>query len=518
MTTYSVARPWRRVRHSALFEGAGGQLGAGLVVAAIAVGLTLFAHTHKTLDAVGIVLVVAGSVWFAVTRNTTLALGLLMLYLGLLDGYLKLATGSNYVTLFRDVLLYSLAAGVLLRRGATGRPSGFPPLSAWAIALVVIVFVQLANPDNGSVFHSLGGVRQDIEFVPLFFLTYTFVRSKPALRGFVVLLVLIGAINGVVNIIQFRESPGQLAAWGPGYEQKVFGTATQTGRIFTEGGEQFTRPLGLGSDAGDGGLMAAFAIGGIIALVSLPGRRRYLPLGLLAAALAVAGIVTAQGRAVVVCALVVAGAYVLFTTSSRRAFITLLSLGVTAVVGVLAVEAVLGGSSAPAVRSSQLTLGNLLQTTQSSRGSSIARIPRFWVDYPLGAGLGVAGPAAAVLGHGPPQAGMLDSENEFNFATVEDGVPGMIAIVGFTLAVFLLALRRCRDEPDPEVRLLVAATAAPIAGMLVVYIVSAMTPTTPGGPYLWAAGGIVAYWLGTRRAELASEEHSALPDRVAALS
>jgi hypothetical protein len=220
---------------------------------------------------------------------------------------------------------------------------------------------------------------------------------------------------------------------------------------------------------------------------------------------------------VVACAVVVAVAYLLLTTSSRRLFVTILLVGAIAAVGWLAVNAALGGSGAPAVRSTQLTLGNVFQATQKSRGASIARIPQYWVKYPLGAGLGVAGPAAMVVGHGPADARQLDSENEFNFATTELGVPGMIAIVGFTIAVFLLALRRGREEPDPEVRVLVAAVVAPIAGMIVVYSVSAMTPTTPAGPYLWAAGGIASYWLVTRRAELA-EAARADPSYPAAVS
>jgi hypothetical protein len=36
--------------------------------------------------------------------------------------------------------------------------------------------------------------------------------------------------------------------------------------------------------------------------------------------------------------------------------------------------------------------------------------------------------------------------------------------------------------------------------MLALYLVSATTPTTPGGPYLWAVAGVVSYWLVARPA------------------
>jgi hypothetical protein len=31
--------------------------------------------------------------------------------------------------------------------------------------------------------------------------------------------------------------------------------------------------------------------------------------------------------------------------------------------------------------------------------------------------------------------------------------------------------------------------------MLALYFAGPLTATTPGGPYLWAAAGIVSYWL-----------------------
>jgi O-antigen ligase len=114
--------------------------------------------------------------------------------------------------------------------------------------------------------------------------------------------------------------------------------------------------------------------------------------------------------------------------------------------------------------------------------------------YPLGSGLGTGGPAAGQSG-APAATTDVNTETEFSFATLESGIPGMVALVGFTTIVIFLALRRCRYEPDLETRLLLAAIIAPIAGMLVLYWVSPITPTTPSGPYLWAAGGIASYWL-----------------------
>ena len=82
--------------------------------------------------------------------------------------------------------------------------------------------------------HSLAGVREHLEFVPLFFLTFAFVRSVKALRMLVILLAVIAAANGLASLVQFKESPQQFAAWAPGYAQRVLGTGS-----FSGGGRTF---------------------------------------------------------------------------------------------------------------------------------------------------------------------------------------------------------------------------------------------------------------------------------------
>jgi hypothetical protein len=488
------------------------QTAAGLLVAAAAAGLTVFITKRATLDGAAIVLAVAGALWFAITRRVGVALALLMLYLGLLDGYLKLATGSNLVTFLRDALLYAIVIGLLLRATVQHKSLPLPPLSAWVVAFLVLVLVQLANPGDGTLYHSLAGVRQHLEFVPLFFLTFAFVRTTRALRTFAILLALIAVANGVANVVQFTLTPAQFAAWGPGYKDRVLGIgpagAQQSGRgeFFDASGNTHTRPFGLLSDTGGGGLVDALALGAVIGLALLPGKRGYLPLAAIAGTLAVAGIITSQTRSVVVCGFVVVLGYGILRANSRRGMV--IALGIAALVAVSYGVVVSGlGSAAghanPAsttvLRSEGLNAGTLIRETNQSRGKSLSRIPGTLAHHPFGAGLGVAGPATGTAG-APPQAGNLDAENEISFATLETGIPGMLVLVGFPVTLFLIGMRRCREEPDREARVLLAAILAPLAGILSLYVVSAATPTTPSGPYLWAAGGIVAYWLVARPA------------------
>ena len=105
-------------------------------------------------------------------------------------------------------------------------------------------------------------------------------------------------------------------------------------------------------------------------------------------------------------------------------------------------------------------------------------IPHNLVTYPFGAGLGTGGPAISAPGASqvtlahPP-----DIETKFSFLTVETGIAGMIALVGFTLSVLVIGFRRFRLEPDREARALLAALIAPVAGIFVVFFTSAPSPS-----------------------------------------
>jgi hypothetical protein len=499
MSTYAIRRPLRQSPTGRLL----GQVAAGLLVAAVAAGLTRFVNDRWTLRELAVVLVVVVSLWLATTRRTQLALALVMVYLGALDGYLKLATGSSVITFVRDVLLFAIVVGVLVRAQAQRRRLTAPPLTAWVAGFVVLVLVQLLNPQAGTLLHSLAGVRQHLEFVPLFFLTFAFVRTTRALRAFVVLLLVIAAANGVAGWVQFNETPQQLAAWGPGYAERVLGDGRfgLAGRTFfsEQSGQNRTRPFGLGSDAGSGGVVGAYALGGLLALASLFTRLRYLLFAVVMAVGATTAIVTSQGRGVVVGSVVVVLAYCMLTATSRGRVTSLLGVVLAAVVAFFVIHAVVGSAGSSALRYQGLSASKILQTTDQARGKSIARIPHNMAAYPLGAGLATAGPASGAPG-ASTLAGTVDAESEFSFLTLETGIAGTLLLTGFTLTLFVLGLRRCRHEPDREARVLLAAIIAPIAGMLVLFFPSALTATTPGGPYLWAVGGIVAYWLVERPA------------------
>jgi hypothetical protein len=470
----------------------------GVALAGAAVEGTRVLSKYPAPKVIAVAVLVLGSIWFASTRRTSLVLALLMLYLGLLDGYLKLASGSSVVTLIRDALLYSIVIGLMLRGQIEAKRFEMPPLSGWVLAYIAVVLVQIANPHGGTLFHSLAGVRQHLEFVPLFFLGYWFVTDLASLRRFVVLLLVIGAANGVVGFVQFNLSPAHLATWGPGYAKLVNGTGV-SGRVFNDVATGVTRvrPLGLGSDAGDGGLFGVLALGGVLALIALPGSLRYRVGAAILGVGVVIAVITSEGRGVIIAAVATLLAFGIMTATSQRRLANLAGIAVAGLIGYLVVTAIVAGAGGGgAFRYQGLSASKILTTATSTGGrpAELHIVSSEIAAYPLGAGLATAGPASGTPG-GSSLSDKLNAESEFAFLVLETGVPGLIALIGFTLALLGLGLIRCRREPDPHARLLLAALVSPIAGILVDFYAGPATVTVPDAPYLWFVGGVIAYWL-----------------------
>lgn len=457
------------------------------------------AASNGTASTIAVFLLVAGSLWLLCTRRTGLALAFLMLYLGLLDGYLKLSSGSTTVTLLRDALLYAIVVGILARSQVEARRLSLPPLAGWILAYVVFVVVQIPNPDGGTIGHSLAGVRQHLEFIPLFFLGYAIVRDVSSLRRFVLLLLIIGAANGIVGYVQFNLSPTQLASWGPGYARRVTGQGTfsGSGRTFADtAGTERVRPFGLGSEAGGGGVFGVLALGGAFALTSLLVRMRYRIIALVCGVGIVAAIVTSQGRGVIIAAAATVLAYGLMTATSRRRLSNFAGLAVVSLLAYVVVTAISSDAGSGAFRYQGLTASKIFATTAQARQGQFHVITSAITTYPLGRGLATAGPASGASG-GSALTGTGNAESEFSFLVLEAGIPGLVVVVGFTVFLLCLGLLRCRREPDPQARILLAAIVSPIAGLLVDFYAGPDTVTVPGGPFLWFVAGVVAYWFVT---------------------
>lgn len=500
------------IRQRAVSPADSGRLAAsvlgGTACVAATLALTVSGVAGFGMTALGSALFGLVVLWCFTHRRVDQTLALLALYLGLLDGYIKLSTGSGLVTLGRDCLVMAIAGGALLRATISGQRLTMPPLGGLVLAFVAVALVALANPAARDLAGGLAGVRQHLEFVPLFFLGYAFLRAESRIRAILLLIVLCAAIGGVVSFIQSTLTPQELAAWGPGYAQRVLGADGFGGgaRIAIVNGVEAVRPFGLGSDAGAGALIAAIALPSLIALfMAGPNRYRFVVLPL-AAGLAIA-LATSGSRNALVVAFVSLFAFGLVAARSKNALRAVVGLAVGTLLVYGALQH-LSSSNAAATRTKSIVSKQVLSTYQAERGDSLGLVGGYVKDHPLGVGIGRSGPAAGAF-LGSRELSGLNAETEWNFLVLELGVLGLGIYLLINVRLFGWTFRRVRRLESATQRLYLAALAAPLVGLIAQGFAGPTTASVPAAPYFWLVAGILSYWLAGQARQ--GPRHSATP-------
>jgi hypothetical protein len=470
----------------------------------LALALVVAAETPnpKPLSILIIAIATVGVFALVVSTRYAVTVTALGLYLCLLDGPVKLGHPGQFSSALRDVLILAVVLGMLMRLAVRKERVTLPPLAGWVLGFVAIVLAEGLNPNTGGILKSLGGYRQELEWVPFFFFGYALIRDKLRFRQLFLVLGVIALANGVVGTVQSRLSPGRLAAWGPGYKALVAGNAG-TLRTYVSEGVERPRPMALGSDSGFGGAVGAIALPGLLALLASGRLRRRWPVVLCCLG-ALLGIATAASRTSVLTATVALLSFALLSAWSGLrltrplasvAFVVALAIGVGSVLVAVEGAGVLGrlkGLTSP-------------QHTYESGGVGkeqvLAQIP-FTVEHaPFGVGLGTGG---TVGGFGGNQHVRIEGErvkagSAYNIVTKELGLPGLLLWVGFSLTVIVLAMTGLRGTEDVELRGYFAALTAGYIGVTAAGLSSATLATTEGA-FIWFASGVVAYWFGSRGA------------------
>jgi hypothetical protein len=300
-----------------------------------------------------------------------------------------------------------------------------------------------------------------------------------------------------VSAYQVRLSPHQLAAWGPGYSQKVLGANGVSGTTFAAEGSGRVRPLGLGSDIGFGGSMGVIALPCALVLLATARPRRRWIFTLLALA-AVLGVGVSLSRTAVVGCVVTLVSFALLSFSSGRRVTRPLAALTVVLALVIPLASVVASTEGTAIftRYSSIAGSNAASSASGYKSVSLSQIPVAIANDPFGFGLGTAGAASGfggrtsvtLEGHG------FSSETEFNFIMNELGLPGLLLWVSFSVYLGVLAVRRLGQVSDVEVRLSLAALFSVLAGLTIMGFAGAFT-AGPAGAFFWFAAGIVAYWL-----------------------
>jgi hypothetical protein len=424
-------------------------------------------------------------------------------YVFLLDGYVRLSTGNADLTLLRDVVPSVLVLVGLAGLATTPHRIPRPPMVGFVCLFIGLVLVQIANPYAISPEEALAATRQHLEFVPLFFLGFAVMNTVDRLRGVALLIVIAGALNGVVGLAQANLTSEQLANWGPGYARLVTTQTTPAGekrgaRVYvTESGEERLRPPALGGDLGFGGVMGALALPLGLALALGAGRRSDQTLGLVTLPLSLAAVLTSQTRTAVLVAVVAVAAFLTIGAAGRRGGAIVARSVVASACAVLAFSFAFRGSL-DLSRLSSIAPSRLLDTFTGERGGSVALLPDYVWQYPLGAGLGSVGPAAGAR-QASVHAGELSGENLFVFMVVELGVAGLLVVLAMFVAVLRCGVSASRDAPDRKTQLLLSALTAGLGACAVLSLGGAITAAPPTAPFFWLGVGTLARWTHVER-------------------
>jgi hypothetical protein len=487
---------------------------SGLIALVAALGISVYMPNpgiESLVLAAGIVIGVTLVVTLIVSTRYTVTLTLLALYLGLLDGPIKLEASSKFASGFRDILIIAIGLGMLMRLGLRRERVALPPLSGWVLAFVALTVVEALNPGTNGILKVIGGYRQELEFVPLFFFAYLIMRSKQRFRQLFLILGVIALVNGLVGVYQSRISTGALSAWGPGYGEKVSGTGL--GRTYKAQGESHNRPPALGSDSGFGGGVGVLALPGLVAMLAAGRLRRRWPVVLCCLG-ALLGVATAASRTSVIIAVVSLVAFVGLAMIARLR-VSRAVAGLAAIVllagGVGWALVTANGSSIFHRQESLIKLapgvgggGGGEAEEESSGGTGgdaktkhLNEIPKELVGAPLGLGLGVAGSAGGFGGH---EKLTIESEkvsggSAYNLLVVELGAAGLFLWIGFTVNVLVLGIRRLKLVEDRELRMYLVAVLSSYIAFTIQGLAGVTLAVTPAGAYLWFVPGIVAYWF-----------------------
>jgi hypothetical protein len=215
-------------------------------------------------------------------------------------------------------------------------------------------------------------------------------------------------------------------------------------------------------------------------------------------------VATSEARVAVLGSVAAVAAFVLLAVSSRNVTraVVALTVGAALAYGVISTLASSADSGA-FDRYASIAPGRAVDTAYDYRKDTLARVPQYALEIPLGAGLGSSGPGASATG-GTTAGASLDAESEPTYLVIETGVLGLVVMLGLTLQLLALSLRGIRRLPDGELRLLLAGVAAPLFALVAAGAAGITTAASPTSPYFWFAAGIVAWWLhpdGRRRLE-----------------
>lgn len=424
--------------------------------------------------------------WFLTTERISLALLLLIAYLGICEGYFKLmSSGTLFFVAYavRNILVAALILNLLIKAynrklDEIGYGFTWPPFSLIIGFYFLWCIISIFHPEGINLVNSIAGVRPHIEFVPLYFIGFLVCKKEP--QWFVqllIVLVIIGVLNSVAAIHQYRIGPEALPqVWGAGYEKLVAGINNNefqmqtmrdelmlTSRIYYDSEYNLRlRPPGLGSDHTFPAMVAQISIfATLVLLFYYLKTRNYWLFGFLAVAdlLLFMGIVVSASRSYLLLTITgLAVGLLLYTrevlSGQKLKIIVLLIIAATILAGNYVVRSYLSESVYDRFHNIS-TPEKLFTSLESEKFANLKHTQRYLLEHPLGRGLGKVGPGAAFFATPIDDVtGLGNGETEVNVFLSELGIVGLFLFNIILIGTFLKSSVIIRNSsPDSYQRL-----------------------------------------------------------------
>ena len=361
---------------------------------------------------------------------------------------------------------------------------------SWVAAVMVLLGLMLFHPLTPSLG---GGIAQLAVYfavmAPLFWAP-VFVRTPEHLARILWILLICSGCNAIVGVLQVYD-PRFLPAE---FSRVISGNEVAMGSVTFIGanGERLMRPPGLFDTPGAvaGPAMSAALLGLIFAVSGIAAWKR-----LLAFAFAIAGLAAiylSQVRISLVMTLMMMGIYT-FTTFRQGRPARASQFGILAgaiVAGGFVIALALGG---PVILARVMTLvgADPIAVYQGARGAQLSiTFNEMLFDYPLGAGVGRWGMAAAYFGNFTQLSTALWAEIQFTGWMMDGGVLMIVLYCGALIVTALTEWRVAMMKSYP--RLTTCAAAVLSANLGTAVLIFSFTPfvTQIGIQYWFLAGAL----------------------------
>ncbi|MBV8087527.1 MAG: hypothetical protein JO247_22180, partial [Chloroflexi bacterium] len=339
-------------------------------------------------------------------------------------------------------------------------------------------------------------LRQHLAAVPLFFMAYHIFRTRGQMQRALAVIALISLALALIALMQYARGPAWTAVVFPGAD------SVDQSTFFVAGQDVWRPPSTTGGGGGAATWMqvafpAALAVcwPGMARLKSLvfwiPGLIAMVVTLLLSSVRAMAGASLAEVALLIVLWQSTSGG--LSARVKRLQFV-----GLAAIISVVALAGWRLGFSASSGIVAQRFAGlqNPVAFYATQRGHNVLGILDTVSNFPLGAGLGRTGGAAATFHAWQYTLAGLDTgtpngETYFSAMIAETGIPGMLVIMVITGVFVVQGVGTVRRLQDPRLRLIAITLVALIAGIALTYWAGPSLYLPPLSIYFWFAAGLI---------------------------